>query len=70
VSAVRWGVAGNIVTAWILTFPMAALIGAATYGFIRIFGTGATGPVVVSILGLALLTIFLARRARNPVPAV
>ena len=25
-SAVRWGVAGNIVTAWILTFPMAALI--------------------------------------------
>ncbi|MGH3715209.1 MAG: inorganic phosphate transporter [Micromonosporaceae bacterium] len=25
-SAVRWGVAGNIVTAWVLTFPMAALI--------------------------------------------
>src|SRR5919109_2123772 len=27
-SAVRWGVAGNIVVAWILTLPMAALIGA------------------------------------------
>jgi PiT family inorganic phosphate transporter len=26
ISAVRWGVAGNIVTAWILTFPAAALI--------------------------------------------
>jgi PiT family inorganic phosphate transporter len=26
VSAVRWGVAGNIVTAWVLTFPGAALI--------------------------------------------
>jgi PiT family inorganic phosphate transporter len=31
-SAVRWGVAGNIVTAWILTIPMAASIAAATYG--------------------------------------
>ncbi len=28
VSAVRWGVAGNIVVAWLLTFPMAAAIGA------------------------------------------
>lgn len=27
-SAVRWGVAGNIVTAWFLTLPMAALVGA------------------------------------------
>ena len=26
-SAVRWGVAGNIVTAWLLTLPAAALIG-------------------------------------------
>src|SRR5437660_729610 len=28
VSAVRWGVAGNIVTAWILTLPAAGLLGA------------------------------------------
>ena len=27
-SAVRWGVAGNIVTAWILTLPAAGLVGA------------------------------------------
>ena len=31
VSAVRWGVAGNIVVAWILTLPAAALIAAATW---------------------------------------
>ena len=31
-SAVRWGVAGNIVTAWVLTIPMAALVAAAAYG--------------------------------------
>lgn len=29
VSAVRWGVAGNIVTAWIITMPAAAIIAAA-----------------------------------------
>ena len=28
-SAVRWGVAGNIVVAWVLTLPAAAVIGAA-----------------------------------------
>ena len=30
-SAVRWGVAGNIVTAWVLTLPAAALVAAAFY---------------------------------------
>ena len=30
-SAVRWGVAGNIVIAWILTIPASALVGAACY---------------------------------------
>jgi PiT family inorganic phosphate transporter len=30
-SAVRWGVAGNIIVAWILTIPMAALVAAALY---------------------------------------
>jgi PiT family inorganic phosphate transporter len=31
VSAVRWGVAGNIVFAWIVTMPAAALVSALTY---------------------------------------
>jgi len=31
-AAVRWGVAGRIVYAWILTIPMAAAIGALAYG--------------------------------------
>src|SRR3954463_9044684 len=47
-SAVRWGLAGNIAVAWLLTLPMSAAIGAAVYGVTRIFGTGALGPVVVS----------------------
>jgi phosphate/sulfate permease len=34
-SAVRWGVAGNIVIAWILTFPGAALIAVIAYFLVR-----------------------------------
>jgi PiT family inorganic phosphate transporter len=30
-SAVRWGIAGNIVFAWVLTIPAAALVAAALY---------------------------------------
>jgi inorganic phosphate transporter, PiT family len=32
VSAVRWGVAGNILVAWLLTLPAAAAVGAIAYG--------------------------------------
>ncbi|WP_238019645.1 inorganic phosphate transporter [Dactylosporangium sp. AC04546] len=34
-SAVRWSVAGNIVTAWVLTFPAAALIAVLSYLVVR-----------------------------------
>ena len=36
-SAVRWGVAGNIVFAWIVTMPAAAIIAALAYGLTRLF---------------------------------
>lgn len=36
-SAVRWGVAGNIVGAWVLTFPAAGSIGALMYFVVRGF---------------------------------
>ena len=36
-SAVRWGIAGNIVTAWVITLPAAALIAALTYLATRAF---------------------------------
>ena len=38
-SAVRWGVAGRIVYAWILTIPMAAAIGAIAFGILSARGT-------------------------------
>jgi PiT family inorganic phosphate transporter len=37
-SAVRWGVAGRIVWAWILTIPASALIAAATFYVLAFFG--------------------------------
>jgi PiT family inorganic phosphate transporter len=61
-SAVRWGVAGNIVVAWVLTLPAAAAVGALTYGVTRVFGTGATGPVVVTVVLLLALVWALAQR--------
>jgi PiT family inorganic phosphate transporter len=70
-SAVRWGVAGNIVFAWVLTLPAAALIGALAYGLSRIFGTGALGPLLVTLMSLSLIVAVFARRAQRgaPVPA-
>ncbi len=72
VSAVRWGVAGNIVVAWLLTLPAAAVIGAATYGLSSAFGDGAIGPVVISVLGVIACTVLFMRRNHgrsNPVEA-
>ena len=36
-TAVRWGVAGNIVVAWVVTIPAAGLIAAATYAIAGLF---------------------------------
>jgi PiT family inorganic phosphate transporter len=67
-SAVRWGVAGNILVAWLLTFPAAACTAGLVYGFTRIFGTGGTGPIVVSVLCLGALGYVMLRRAVRGAP--
>jgi PiT family inorganic phosphate transporter len=64
-SAVRWGVAGNMAIAWVLTIPAAGAIGALAYGLTRIFGTGALGPVVVSVSVIALVVAVLGRRLQR-----
>src|SRR5436189_5305561 len=61
-SAVRWGIAGNIALAWVLTLPAAGTIGAAVYGLTRLFGTGALGPAVVSVVILSAGAAAFARR--------
>jgi PiT family inorganic phosphate transporter len=69
-SAVRWGLAGNIVIAWVLTLPAAALIGALVYGISSVFGSGALGPLVVALSLLAvMIAIFVRRFAQHHVVA-
>lgn len=69
-SAVRWGVAGNIAAAWMLTLPAAALFGALAWWLADVFGTGALGPLLISLIALgALGALALARRVRISEPA-
>ena len=70
-SAVRWGVAGNIVIAWGLTLPASAAVGALTYGVVALFGTHEAGPLVVAGLLLTALAVALIRRvaAGRPITA-
>jgi inorganic phosphate transporter, PiT family len=66
-SAVRWGLAGNIVLAWVLTLPCAAAIGAIVYGISSLFGSGALGPILVSVCVLMLMAgLFGKRVSRGP----
>jgi PiT family inorganic phosphate transporter len=69
-SAVRWGVAGNIVVAWVLTLPAAAIIGGLTYLLTRLFGTGPAGPIVVSALILIGAAYLFIRRSQHGPPGV
>ncbi|WP_205697811.1 inorganic phosphate transporter [Conexibacter sp. SYSU D00693] len=64
-SAVRWGVAGNIVIAWVLTLPCAAAIGGLAYGVSRIFGEGALGPIVVALAVTGLIAAAFGSRVRR-----
>jgi PiT family inorganic phosphate transporter len=68
-SAVRWGVAGNIVAAWGMTLPAAGLLGALVYGITTLFGNGVAGPIVVTIVLLAGLAATFARRLQHAQPA-
>ncbi len=65
VSAVRWGVAGNIAVAWIVTLPTAGLFGAIAYALTSVFGSGVLGPLLLSTAGLILLITRLAARRRR-----
>ncbi len=64
-SAVRWGVAGNIAVAWVLTLPAAAAGGALVYGVCRIPGDGTVGPLLVALGLLVAVLVFAAGRLRR-----
>jgi inorganic phosphate transporter, PiT family len=57
-NAVRWGVAGNILVAWILTIPCAGLVGAAMEALTRLPGGTA---IVFTLMAVIAALAFLAR---------
>jgi PiT family inorganic phosphate transporter len=64
-SAVRWGVAGNIAIAWVLTLPAAGLFGALVYWLQSLLGAGTLGPTVIWLVAVALLMSALLVRQRR-----
>ncbi len=65
-SAVRWGVAGNIAVAWVLTLPAAGAFGAIVYWLQSIPGPGVEGPLVILASAAAGVTpVRSARRRRR-----
>jgi hypothetical protein len=69
-SAVRWGVAGRIVWAWVLTMPAAAIMAAVTYAI-----TVSAFAVAALVLAAVLVAVVLVTRRNRrdieppPVPA-
>ena len=71
-SAVRWGIAGDIVVAWIVTVPCAAVVAAALERLTSV--SGGTPLVVAIAVATAILTIGsrlpgLPARSSTPTPA-
>src|SRR5262249_14976526 len=63
---VRWGLAGQMVIAWLLTLPSAAIVGALAG---RGASAGTLGTVVVAIAGVAIAGGIYALSRREPVGA-
>lgn len=68
-SAVRWGVAGNIAVAWVLTIPAAGSTGAVVYAVSSVFGAGLVGPLLIGALLFAGLIALGLSRIRQTPPA-
>lgn len=65
---VRWGVAGRMAVAWLITLPAAGLVGALTWWIGYLLG-GAIGPIVVFAILLALAAYMWFRAMQAPVHA-
>ena len=64
-SARRWGLARSVTRAWILTFPVTAVIGALAYGLSSLAGGGLVGGLVMLLAaGVAVVAILARSRPR------
>ncbi|KBU12103.1 inorganic phosphate transporter [Mycobacterium tuberculosis] len=63
---VRWGVAGRMVVAWLVTLPLAGLVGAFTYGLVHFIG-GYPGAILGFALSWLTATAIWLRSRRAPI---
>lgn len=64
---VNWAVAGKMVVAWLVTFPAAALVGAAACALAKM---GLPGTIAVAVIGAIVAFIIFRLSRRNPVNAM
>jgi inorganic phosphate transporter, PiT family len=60
---VRWGVAGRMASAWLLTLPCSAIVGAGAYALAH--AVGGSGGVIIILIILAVLAAFIYYRSRK-----
>ncbi|HME47764.1 inorganic phosphate transporter [Mycobacterium sp.] len=65
---VRWGVAGRMATAWLITLPSAGIVGAVTYWIVHLIG-GYAGISVGFLLLVAVAAAIWLRSRRAPINA-
>ncbi|WP_330184682.1 inorganic phosphate transporter [Nocardia sp. NBC_01503] len=63
---VRWGVLGRMVVAWVLTLPLAGVVGAVCWGILHAIG-GTAGVLVVFALLIAMAALIWRRSKQTPV---
>jgi inorganic phosphate transporter, PiT family len=66
---VRWGLAGSMVAAWVLTLPAAGLVAGAIWEGTNALGTGSAGPVVMATVAAAGAVALFAAAQRHAVTA-
>lgn len=65
-AAVRWNVAGRMAVAWIITLPLAGIVGAACWYLADIVG-GLPGVLVVFAILIGLAALMYVRSRRQPI---
>ncbi len=64
---VRWGTAGQMALAWLVTLPAAAAVGAVAAS--AVVNGGTLGTVLIALAAVAVATVIVALSRRNPVDA-
>jgi PiT family inorganic phosphate transporter len=65
-SKVRWNVVGRLATGWLVTLPMAGLVGAGSYALASAIG-GTAGVIVDGVLLLAVIAAIYLRSRKTKV---